>query len=233
MAASFDRSTEALRDLRAERMGIPRSQLDVAEGRTKSQEPQTAAVGQTGQGFGDEVLDRDRFLRQFQAAPGSLGGTKIRAQFNTIAAQQAWDQNQQAMQRPVAQAPAVNPLDAQRFLLDQQKFGWQQGVDKGRLTLDQAKVQNEAATTSLAQKKQELEAKSAFTENFSVGKEGAPDKELAAGAWEISKATGVPAEIIQGYIQRSDFDWKNGPPANMTKYLENITAQITRDYKGQ
>lgn len=233
MAQSFDRSTNALRDLRAERMGIPRSQLDVAEGRLKSQEPQTAAVGQTGQGFGDDVLDRDRFLRQFQPKEGSLGGAKRRAQANTIAAQQMWDQNQQAMQRPVAQAPTVNPLDEKRLLVDMQNNAARQGVDRERLLIDKGNLQNQTAKTSLEEKKQDLEAKSAFTENFSIGKEGAPDTELATGAWEISKATGIPAEIVQGYIQRSDIDWKNGPPENMTKYFENITAQITRDYKGK
>jgi hypothetical protein len=229
MAASFDRSTEALRDLRAERMGIPRSQLDIREGRVAGSG--TAAPQEGGQ-FGDEILDRDRFLRQFQAAPGSLGGAKRRAQANTIAAQQMWDANQQAMQRPVAQAPTVNPLDEKRLLVDMQNNAARQGVDRERLLIDKGNLQNQTAKTSLEEKKQDIEAKSVFTENFSIGKEGAPDKELATGAWEISKATGVPAEIVQGYMQRSDFDWKNGPPANMTKYLENITAQITRDHKG-
>jgi len=150
-------------------------------------------------------------------------------------AYQAWTQDQQNRQRPVAQAPAVNPLDAQRFLLDQQKFGWQQGVDKGRLTLEQAKMQNEAATTSLAQKKQDLEAKNAFTEKFSIGDENAPNDELAAGAWEVSKATGgvVSPEMVAGYMQRSGIDWKNGPPKNMNEYFKSVAAQITKDYQGQ
>jgi hypothetical protein len=141
------------------------------------------------------------------------------------------------MQRPVAQAPAVNPLDAQRFLLDQQKFGWQQGVDKGRLTLDQAKVQNEVATTSLAQKKQDIEAQSDFISKFTYPDKGAPTEQLGALAFTLSKSSGgqIPPELMTGYIKaaadEAGVDWEDAPPKSLTalgKRAMELAAQDNR-----
>jgi hypothetical protein len=191
-------------------------------------------VGKAGESFGDDVLDRDRYLRQFQPDANTSGRSRRAMQQNLIAAQQAYDTVRQARDLPLTtDRPAIDPIDAQRFLLDQQKFGWQQGVDKGRLTLEQAKAQNEAAATGLNQSKADNERRSAFIQEFSISDPNAPREELAASAWEISKATGgiVPPEVVKGYIERSGVDWKKGPPKSMKEFNEMIMAKITEDYQ--
>jgi hypothetical protein len=193
-------------------------------------------VGKAGESFGDDVLDRDRYLRQFQPDANTGGRSRRAMQANLITAQQAYDTVRQARDLPLAtDRPAINPIDAQRFLLDQQKFGWQQGVDKGRLTLEQAKAQNEAAATNLNQSKADNERRNAFIQEFSLSDSNAPREELAASAWEISKATGgvVPPEAVKGYIEKEGIDWKNGPPESLKKFSERIMAKITADYQGK
>jgi len=214
--AEINRATDALKDLRAARQGISRSELDLG-----SSTP-LLVVGEAGGGFGSDILARDRFLRQFQPSPGKKGNAKAEA--NMVAAQEVWNQNQQAKQKPtiLPQAQAVDPLDMGRFLLDQQKFGWQQGIDKGRLVMDMAKVEDSQSGTALEKQKYADERRKAFMDTFSYPDKKAPQEQLGALVLSLSDATKgqVPPELMTGYIQKAaeeaGVDWENAPPKSLT-----------------
>lgn len=234
--SGINRATEALRDLRAERRGIPRTALDVAEGRVEGQEQPT--VGQSGEKFGDDVLARDRFLRQFQAPSGSSRKAVRLAQANMINAQEAWDQNQQALRTPPAvQKPTVNPLDVQRFLLDRQKFNWQQGVDKGRLTIDQAKAQSDLSNSELNKVKYKDESRKLFMDNFAYPDEGAPREQLGSLVLSLSESTDgkIPPELMTRYVKaaadEAKVDWEDAPPKSLTALGKRAMQLAVEDYR--
>jgi hypothetical protein len=209
MAASFDRATAAMKDLRMKRRG----ESGGAGGNVSS-------APQEGGKFGDDVLDRDRFLRQFAVPQGSFESTKRRANQQMLAGRQLWDQEQLVKQAVPAKQDSVNPIDVQRLLLDRSKAASQQDIDRARLTIDQANLQNEQLGTKLNQQKYADEKNAEFINNFSMG-EGAPNSELGALVVKLSDSTGgeIPPELMTGYLQaavkEADIDWEDAPPKSL------------------
>jgi hypothetical protein len=147
MIGSMNRGAEAERDTRAARFGLNRNTLDAMEGRGQPQsgglpvQPGILSVGKAGESFGSDVLDRDRFMRQFQPPPGQRMTPKWAAAI--AAGQQTWDQGQLAPQQLAAQQKAAllqGFLDMQNQAasraFDQQKFSSQQEMDQRRFGLD-------------------------------------------------------------------------------------------------
>lgn len=127
----------------------------------------------------------------------------------------------QGIEAQVNKQPTTNPIDMARYLLDQQKFAQQQGVDKARLNIDTGTMQAKQAGTALEQQKYADTQRKDFMENFTAP-EGAPRDELAAGVLHMSKVTGLPPDVMNTYLQRvirkNNIDWENAPP----KYLEQL-----------
>ena len=133
--------------------------------------------------------------------------------------------------------PTTNPVDLQRFLLDQQKFGWQQGLDKSRLNLDAAGIGAKVAGQNLEQSKYAAEQRANFLKDFIYPDEKAPQAELGALTWQLSQSTGgaVPPEIMANYIQKAaeanGVDWKNAPPKSLAELGKKAMELAKADYQ--
>jgi len=233
IAANMDRGTEALRDLRAEQMGITRNALDTAEGRARGTTVLPSApspFSQPGDSFGDEVLRRDQLVRDINNPRASRTDRKAAADIYGSYIEAA---------KPVRgiSPPTTNPVDLQRFLLDQQKFGWQQGLDKSRLNLDAAGIGAKVAGQNLEQSKYAAEQRANFLKDFIYPDEKAPQAELGALTWQLSQSTGgaVPPEIMANYIQKAaeanGVDWKNAPPKSLAELGKKAMELAKADYQ--
>lgn len=117
---------------------------------------------------------------------------------------------------------AADPVEMNKFLLDQQRFSWQQGVDKNRAALNAAEMQNKVAGTRLQQQKYNDEQRKAFMDDFSYPDANAPQAQLGELAWSLSKATGgqlSPQEAtlyVQKAAEKAGIDWKDAPPESIT-----------------
>lgn len=221
VAAGYDRAIERMRDVRAEKLGISRESLDQYEGR--SQAPQAAPEQKQFNPF--ELPGDNRGAAQVRqqelisAATDPRAARKDRAlaiqTLNSFLGRSA-----PAQQR---QQQGVDPVDMSRFLLDQQKFGYQQQNDQQRLKLDMAGLENETAKTRLENQKYLGEERKAFMDNFSYPDENAPREQIGAGIWQMSQASGLPPETLMGYVQRAaeeaGVDWKNAPPKDVNQLL--------------
>jgi len=226
MAANFDRQTEALKDLRAAQMGIPRSALE--PGANAQPEQQTVnPFARPGDSFGDDVFRKNAL----ESAITDPTATK-RQRSDAVEMFKAYMEGAQPQQRP--QPRPVNPLDEQRFLLEQQRAGRQQLMDENRLKIDAANLQNAQAKTALDQRQYEDKARADFMTNATFTAPDAPTAQLAATAWEISKATGLPPDVVAAHVDKvaKEFDWKNGPPKNMQDLGRRVTTELTASYKG-
>lgn len=233
VATNMDRGTEALRDLRAEQMGITRNALDTAEGRTRGTTVLPSApspFSQPGDSFGDEVLRRDQLVRDINNPRASRTDRKAAADIYNSYIEAA------KSVRGIS-PPTTNPVDLQRFLLDQQKFGWQQGLDKSRLNLDAAGIGAKVAGQNLEQSKYAAEQRANFLKDFIYPDEKAPQAELGALAWQLSQSTGgaVPPEIMANYIQKAaaanGVDWKNAPPKSLAELGKKAMELAKADYQ--
>lgn len=137
--AGIERQIEALRRLREARN----------PGITSGNVGGVRVVGKAGESFGSEVLDRDRFMRQFQPAPGRRMTARNQAQL--VAAQQAWDQGRLAPQQLAAQQQAgalEREAGMRKAMLDyqqnQQNQNWEQ-TKFGATTLADLLKQRQAA----------------------------------------------------------------------------------------
>lgn len=233
VATNMDRGTEALRNLRAEQMGITRNALDTAEGRTRGTTVLPSApspFSQPGDSFGDEVLRRDQLVRDINNPRASRTDRKAAADIYNSYIEAA---------KPVRgiSPPTTNPVDLQRFLLDQQKFGWQQGLDKSRLNLDAAGIGAKVAGQNLEQSKYAAEQRANFLKDFIYPDEKAPQAELGALTWQLSQSTNgvVPPEIMANYIQKAaeanGVDWKNAPPKSLAELGKKAMELAKADYQ--
>lgn len=222
IAANFDRQTEALRNARAEKLGISREVLDASEGRgvIKGTPVETAPnpFAMPGDNFGDDIRRRNELL-------GTINDPNARktdraAALSTL---QSFMSQPQPQPQPVRVQPQSqgNPLDANKFLLDQQKFAWQQGVDKNRAAIDELEAQSKVAGAKLQQQKYNDEQRQAFINDFSYPAEGAPHAQLGELAWNLSKSTGgqlSPQEAtlyIQKVAEKNGVDWKDVQPESL------------------
>ncbi len=220
MAANFDRQTEALRNARAEKLGISREVLDASEGRgvIKGTPVETAPnpFAMPGDNFGDDIRRRNELL-------GTINDPNARktdraAALSTLQSFMSQPQPQPVRVQPQSQG---NLLDANKFLLDQQKFAWQQGVDRNKAAIDELEVQSKVAGAKLQQQKYNDEQRQAFINDFSYPAEGAPHAQLGELAWNLSKSTGgqlSPQEAtlyIQKVAEKNGVDWKDVQPESL------------------
>lgn len=233
----LNRATEALRELRevrspqfkfgAESIGGGPDALDVASGRVINRDTPANVIAGRMQGA---VEDARRF------GAGRKAGLVAAEQLGNV---YIADKNLQGLENRTGRREQVNPLDVQRYLLDQQRFGWQQGLDKERLALDAAKARNEAASAGLSQRKYDDERRAAFVSNFSYPDENAPTEQLAALTLLLADSTAgaIPPEIMAGYIQKAaeeaGVDWKNAPPKSLTQLGKRAMELATQDYRGK
>lgn len=219
VAAGYDRAIERMRDVRAEAQGISRNALDQYEGR--AQVPQTQEkfnpFALPGDSYGDDVFRKNQLVSRMEDPRLKRSERKAATEaFNAYMGREP----------PKAASSNVDPVDMQRFLLDQQKFGYQQQNDQQRLKLDMAGLANDTAKTQLENQKYLGEERKSFMDNFSYPDENAPREQIGAGIWQMSQASGIPPETLMGYVQRkaneSKIDWKNGPPtaAGLQQLLE-------------
>lgn len=217
MAANFDRQTEALRNARAEKLGISREVLDASEGRgvVKGTPVEIAPnpFVMPGDNFGDDIRRRNELLSTIND-PNARKADRAAA-LSTF---------QSFMGRPQPQPVRVQPqsrdtpLDTNKFLLDQQKFAWQQGVDRNKAAIDELEAQSKVAGAKLQQQKYNDEQRQAFINDFSYPAEGAPQAQLGELAWNLSKSTGgqlSPREAtlyIQKAADKNGIDWKDVQP---------------------
>lgn len=124
---------------------------------------------------------------------------------------------------------ATDPLDAQRFLLDQSKFGYQQAKDDRELALQEEEFSNTRRTANDARRKD-------FMSNYSYPDKNAPQGELGALVWSLSEATGLPPEIMGSYVQKAatqgKVNWKNAPPQSLVELGKQATALAAKEYGG-
>lgn len=220
MAANFDRQTEALRNARAEKLGISREVLDASEGRgvVKGTPVETAPnpFAIPGDNFGDDIRRRNELLGTINDP--SVRKTDRAAALSTLQSFMSQPQPQPVRVQPQSQG---NLLDANKFLLDQQKFAWQQGVDRNKAAIDELEAQSKVAGAKLQQQKYNDEQRQAFINDFSYPAEGAPQAQLGELAWNLSKSTGgqlSPQEAtlyIQKVAEKNGVDWKDVQPESL------------------
>lgn len=226
VAASTDRAIERLRDLRASRLGISRNALDQYEGRAeKPQEAQQVnPFAMPGDSFGDAEL-RERNLMNIIIGQKT---TPRRREAATKIYDSYMDRAQPAKTASTSQS--YNPADMNKFLLDNQKFLYQQQADKSRFELDQQEAAINAADKKLNQRRYDDERRSKFMENFSYPDPDAPSAQIGAMVWQASEATGgvVPPEILVSNIQKlaekEKVDWKDAPPADLSLLVQQALA---------
>lgn len=227
--ARLDRATEAMKSLREARSprfsfgtdvigstgGID-SKLDEASGRVINRNTPANVVA-------DRMIGAVRTAKNFGA--GEKAGLLAATQMGQ--AYQDDKQLQSTESQMAAKQPVVNPLDTGRFLLDQQKFAQQQGIDKTRLNIDASTLKDKQAGTALEQQKYADTQRKDFMENFAAP-EGAPRDDLIAGILATSKATGLPPDIMNTYLQRvakaNNIDWENSPPKDLKLLFEKAVA---------
>jgi hypothetical protein len=239
MAAGFDRQTEALRDKRAEQMGIPRNVLDQQEGRA-AQEPTAPNTSVNpfalpGDSFGDDVRRRNELVSTINDP--RAGKRERAAALETFKSFMEGAQNAQKVNAASQQKAAIDPIDANRFLLEQQKFGYQQGLDKSRLALDEAKARTEAGAKQLADRKYADERMANFTSSFTYHNPDAPTAALAPEFLKASDATGgavspaMLAEAAKKVEAANGIDWKNNKPTSLKAFMDQVVATAAQDYK--
>jgi hypothetical protein len=233
VAANYDRAIERLRDVRAAKLGISRDYLDQYEGRAATPEATPTPAdpfAQPGDKFGDEVFRRNRLESIIQDPRAKKSERK--------AATEMYNAYLENSNQPQPKAAGIDPVDMQRFLLDRQKFDYQQGVDKQRFGLDRAAQESKAAETTLERQKYADERRNNFLETFSYPDADAPREQLGALTLQLSDVTGgvIPPEIMVGYIQKAaevaGVNWKNAPPTSLVDLGEAAMKLARADYGG-
>ena len=226
MAANYNRQTEALKDLRAAQMGIPRSALE-SSANTQPDVQTRNPFSLPGDSFGDAEIRKNNMM----SAINDPQATKSQRAAALETMKSFIEGNQPP---PLPARAVVNPVEEQRFLLAQQQANRQQVNDENRLKVDMANLQNNQAKTALEQKQYEDKTRADFMANTLFTAPNAPTSQLAATAWEISKATGVSPDVVASITdeEAKQYDWKNGPPKDMKAFNERIAAKVTAKYKG-
>lgn len=261
--ANMNRAAEAERDLRATRLGISRDVLDRMEGRDAG--TTAAAQSTTYDGFdplampGDSFQDtRARQAKYDQAMEQALTGNAREQKGAAAALAVLNDLREKNIAAQIAERKAetgINPVDMNKFLLDQQKFAYQQGVDKSkflldqekfnyqqgldkrRLTLDEREMQGKQASRDLERQKYTDEARKAFVSEYYFPDENAPQAQIAADIFEMSQATGgsVPPSVVARFYEQAvkelGIDYGKGGPKDPTKLNEKVMAMITKAYQ--
>ena len=234
--ARLNRATDALRSLREERspafrfgvdsIGGGPDKLDVASGRVINRDTPANVVA-------DRMTSAVDTARRFGA--GGRAGKEIAKQMGTA---YTADKELQGIEAQLAaKGTGMNPVDMGRFLLDQQKFAQQQGIDKSNLQLREKELQNKEVGTSLEQQKYLDTQRDSFMQKFTYPDENAPQDQIGAAVFDMSRASGIPSEVITArYKQEADkagVDWKNIKPADLKAFNDSVMIGLTRDYRGK
>lgn len=265
---NMNRAANAERDLRAARLGVSRGVLDRMEGRndTAAAAADSAAQGATPDRWfnplsmpGDSFQDtRGRQAEYDRAVEQALTGN-TREQKGAAATLTALnDLREKNLAAQVAQnktQTGIDPIDMNRFLLDQQKFNYQQkndtnrflldeqkfnyqqGLDKERLAVDKSEAEGKQAERQLAKQKYMDESRKAFVSEFSFSDPKAPREKIAGAVFDISQATGVPTDAVSQIYEQSvkelGIDYGKGGPKNPMDLNKLVAARVTQAYRGQ
>ncbi len=128
-------------------------------------------------------------------------------------------------------------IDTNKFLLDRQKFNYQQGLDKERLAVDKSEAEDKQSARQLERKKYMDETRKAFTSEFTFSDPKAPREQIAGAVFDISQATGVPADVVSQIYEQTvkelGIDYGKGGPKDSMKLNELVAARVTQKYRGQ
>lgn len=221
--ARLNRATDALRSLREERAPAVRSEvdsigggpdkLDVASGRVINRDTPANVVADRMKNAGGKAA---KFIGDAYLADKELQGREA--------------------QLAAKQGTGINPVDMGRFLLDQQKFAQQQGIDKSNLQLREKELKNKEAGTSLEQQKYLDTQRKDFIDSFSFSDKNAPEKEIGAAVFEMSRESGIPRETVaavyEQVVKELGIDWAKGGPKSQQALNEEVMKKLKRETLG-
>lgn len=267
--AQLNRGAEAERDTRAARLGISRGVLDRMEGRDSA--AANAAVAAQSSTANDAInpmaMPGDSFqdTRGRQAAydraiaQATSGNTREqKGAAATLAGLNDLREKNLALQiaRTKSQSD-VDPMDYNRFLLDQQKFNSQQNVDRDKYLLDQEKLKEQQrynnqdlalkeqeardkqGNRELAAKKYEDAAREKFVGSYSFPDKNAPQAQIANDIFEMSRATGgkispqTIASVYEKVVRDNKIDYGKGGPKDPRALNELVMTELTKMYRGK
>jgi hypothetical protein len=234
--ARLNRATDSLKSLREERspafrfgvdsIGGGPDKLDVASGRVINRDTPTNVVA-------DRMMSAVDTARRFGA-----GGKAGRLAAKQIGDAYMADKELQGLEAQLAaKGTGINLMDMGRFLLDQQKFAQQQGIDKSNLQLREKELQNKEAGTSLEQQKYLDTQRNAFTDNFTFSDQNAPREQIGADVFEMSRVSGIPPKTVAAAYEQTGkelgIDWGKGGPKSQKALSEEVMKRLARDYRGK
>lgn len=234
--ARLNRATDALRSLREERspafrfgvdsIGGGPDKLDVASGRVINRDTPANVVA-------DRMTSAVDTARRFGA--GGRAGREIAKQMGDA---YTADKELQGFEAQLAaKGTGINPVDMGRFLLDQQKFSQQQGIDKSNLQLREMELKNKEAGTSLEQQKYLDTQRKAFTDNFTFSDQNAPREQIGADVFEMSRVSGIPPETVAAAYEQTvkdlGIDWGKGGPKSQKALSEEVMKRLARERGGK
>lgn len=236
--ARLNRATDAMQSLREARspkfsfgassIGGGPDTLDVASGRVINRDTPASVVA-------SRMQDAVDTARRFGGFGGGKTGRLIAEEIGKVyLADKALQQSELEAGIKNNQAATTSAADMNKYLLDQQKFAYQQGIDKERLNIDANTLKDKQASTILEQQKYADTQQKSFMDNFTAP-EGAPVDELKSGILAVSKATGLSPDIMNTYLQRvakaNNVDWKNAPPKDLELLFKQATALAASENK--
>lgn len=236
--ARLNRATDAMQSLREARspkfsfgassIGGGPDALDVASGRVINRDTPASVVA-------SRMQDAVNTARRFGGFGGGKTGKLIAEEIGKVyLADKALQQSELEAGIKNNQAATTSAADMNKYLLDQQKFAYQQGIDKARLNIDANTLKDKQANTILEQQKYADTQQKSFIDNF-IAPEGAPVDELKSGILAMSKATGLSPDVMNTYVQRvakaNNVDWKNAPPKDLKLLFEQATALAASENK--
>lgn len=265
---SMNRGAEAERDLRATRLGVSRGVLDRMEGRNDTEAAVAAAAAQSAPTSGqfnplsmpgDSLYDtRSRQATYDSAIQQALSGNKQEQKGAAATLTALNDFREKNLAAQVAQSKdqtGVNPVDmdkflldqekfkqtqntdANRFLLDKERFNYQQGLDKERLTVDRNEAEGKQAERQLTRQKYMDESRKAFVNEFAFSDPKAPREQIAGAVFDISQATSVPPDVVSQFYEQAvkdlKIDYGKGGPKDPMALNKLVAARITQAYQGQ
>lgn len=231
---NMNRAANAERDLRAARLGVSRGVLDRMEGRNDTAAAMADSAAQSAipnHWFnplsmpGDSFQDtRGRQAEYDRAVEQALTGNALEQKGAAATLTALNDLREKNLVAQAAQNKAqtgIDPIDMNRFLLDQQKFNYQQkndanrylldeqkfnhqqGLDKQRLAVDKSVAEGKQAEQQLARQKYMDESRKAFVSEFSFSDPKAPREQIAGAVFDISQATGVPTDAVSQIYEQA------------------------------
>lgn len=262
---NMNRAAEAERDLRATRLGVSRGVLDRMEGRNDTEAAVASAAAQSATSGqvnplsmpGDSFYDtRSRQATYDRAMQQALAGNKQEQKGAAATLTALNDFRDKNLAAQVAQGKSsIDPVDMGKFLLDQQRFNYQQqndankflldkerfnyqqGLDKERLAIDRSAAEGKQTERQLARQKYMDESRKAFVDEFTFSDPKAPTKQIAGAVFDISQATGVPLDVVSQFYEQTvkdlKIDYAKGGPKDPMALNKLVAARITQAYQGQ